>query len=534
MTDAPERPCVHHLVADQARRTPDAVAVRFQEDSLSYAQVEARANRLAHHLIRSGVGPDTLVGLCVERSLDLPVALLGILKAGGAYLPLDPGYPRPRLALMLEDSRAPVIVSERTLLGALPSIQATMVLMGGSWQDDPGLPQDEPDSGVGLGDLAHVIYTSGSTGTPKGVMTEHGSLRNGVESMRETFALTERDVVLAVSTIAVDLTWLDVCLPLTVGAQVAVVSREDMMFGRRIALWLDSCGATFMEATPVTWRLLLEAGWRGTERLQMVSSGEALTEHLASSLLDRGARLWNGYGATEGGIFTTIHEVRRGESPIPIGRPIRNMDVHVLDEDGAPVAIGVEGELYAAGVGVARGYLSRPKLTSERFLRDGLGDHVEGRMYRSGDLGRRRGDGVLEYVGRVDQQLKIRGFRVEPGEIESLLAGHPDVRQVVVVAREDEAGEKRLVAYVVPALGRNPDPLELRRYVKDRLPSYMVPAAAVVMPALPLTPNRKVDRLALPLPDGFVSLSSLEAAPGAAPRGGARARRAWAERPRPE
>ena len=500
MRDGAERSCVHHLVADQAGRAPEAVAVTFDDRSLTYGELETRSNRLAHHLRRLGVGPEVLVGLCIERSLDLPVALLAILKAGGAYVPLDPAYPPPRLAFVLEDTRATVLITERHIVEALPPHRASVVLLEGEWLTDPALPEDEPNSGVGLDNLAHVIYTSGSTGTPKGVMTEHASLRNGLDATRKAFGVSDQDVVLALSTIAVDLTWLDICLPLAVGGRVVVLSGEDMMFGRRIADWLARSEGTFIEATPITWRLLLGAGWKGSARLRMVSAGEVLTKELADSLLARGASLWNGYGATEGGIYTTLHEVGRGESPIPVGRPIDNMDVYVLDEEGAPVAAGAEGELYAAGVGVARGYMNRPELTEARFLTDPFTDRLGGRMYRSGDLGRRRPDGILEFVGRADHQVKVRGFRIELGEIEVKLTGHPEVRQAVVMAREDEPGEKRLVAYVVPADQRSPRSRDLRRYLKENLPSYMVPTAVVVLPSLPLTPNRKVDRLALPPP----------------------------------
>jgi amino acid adenylation domain-containing protein len=492
--------CVHQLVSEQARRTPQAVAVWFDGQSLTYAQVETRANRLAHHLRRLGVGPDVLVGLCIERSLDLPVALLGILKGGGAYVPLDPSFPQQRLAFLLEDSQAPVLVTQSHLLAGLPPHHASVVVLDGAWRKDPDLPEHEPDSGVDLHHLAYVIYTSGSTGTPKGVLLEHGSACNGLSRMRDLLGISGGDVVLAVCSIAVDLAWLDLCLPLSAGGQVAVLSGEDIMFGRQIAHRLAEAGATFMEATPVTWRLLLDAGWEGSEGLQMLSSGEALTEDLAERLLNRGARLWNGYGASEGGIMTTMHEVRPGERPVRIGRPIASLAVYLLDENQSAVEKGKEGEIYVSGVGVARGYLNRPELTAERFLPDPFAERPGATMYRTGDLARCLPDGTLEYLGRADHQVKIRGFRVELGEIEANLLQYPDVAQAVVVAREDDPGDRRLVAYVVLEEGSTARPLELRRYLKDTLPPYMVPTAVVMLPEFPLTPNRKVDRLALPPP----------------------------------
>jgi len=500
VTRAVERTCVHQLVGEQARRTPEAVAVSFDGKSLTHAQLDARANRLAHHLRELGVGPDVLVGLCVDRSLALPVALLGILKAGGAYVPLDPSFPPRRLAFLLEDSGAPVLVTESHLLAGLPPHRASVVLMDGTWRTDPALPEHEPDSGVEPHHLAYVLYTSGSTGTPKGVMLEHGSACNGLNRMRELLGISSGEVVLAVCSIAVDLAWLDVCLPLSTGGQVAVLSAEDVMFGRRIAHWLEATRATFMEATPVTWRMLLDAGWEGSEGLQMLSSGEALTEDLAERLLARGGRLWNGYGASEGGVMTTMHEVRQGQRPNRIGHPIANLGVYLLDEVGTPVGKGQEGEIHVTGVGVARGYLNRPELTAQRFVPDPFTGRRGARMYRTGDLARCLPDGTLEYIGRADHQVKIRGFRVELGEVEANLLRHPDVAQAVVVARDEGPGARRLVAYVVPEDGRTARPLELRRYLKDTLPPYMVPTTVVVLPEFPLTPNRKVDRLALPPP----------------------------------
>jgi amino acid adenylation domain-containing protein len=496
----PGRSCVHERFAEQVRRGPHRLAVRFEGHSLTYSQLDARANRLAHNLMRLGVGPDVPVGLCIERSLDLPAAMLGIFRAGGAYLPLDPTYPPSRLTFMLEDAGSSVLVTERHLLEAFPGCRQSVVLMDGQWGSDPMLSESAPTTNVGGHHLAYVIYTSGSTGVPKGVLMEHRSASNVLDNMARIVQASPGDVVLAVSTLAFDIACLDVFLPLSVGGQVVVVSREDAMFGYRIAEWLTRTEATIMQATPATWRLLLDSGWAGSPSLKMVSTGEVLTRELAEALLHRGGRLWNAYSTTESGIYATVHEVGPGDSPVPVGRPIDEVSVHVLDQDGAPAASGTKGEIHIGGAGPARGYLNRPDLTNREFVPDPFADTPGARMYRTGDLGRWCADGSLEYIGRIDHRFKVRGHRVEPGEIEAALATHPDVAQAVVVGREDEFGQLRPFAYVVPAVGAAVRPLDLRRYVMDRLPPYMVPAAVVVLDALPLTPNRKVDRLALPAP----------------------------------
>lgn len=494
------RSTLHQRVADQALRTPDAVAVQFGEDTLSYAQLDARANRLAHHLRGLGVGADVPVGLCLERCLELPIAMLGILKAGGAYLPLDPAYPSPRLLFMLEDAKAPVLVTDRDLLGTFRSYRNSIVLMSGEWRSDPNLSEDAPEGRAHGRNLAYVIYTSGSTGAPKGVLVEHASARNVLENMEGILGASRRDVLLAASTLAFDIACLDVFLPLAVGGRVVIVSREDSMFGRRISHWLARSRATVLQATPSTWRMLLDSGWDGGTTLKMVCTGDVLTTTLAHALLSRGGRLWNAYSTTEAGIYSTIHEVLDDESPIPVGRPIENVSAYILGKEGLPVAEGEIGEICIAGAGLARGYLNRPDLTDERFVADPFAADLGARMYRTGDFGRWFPDGSIAFIGRVDHQFKVRGYRVEPGEIEATLIAHPCVAEAVVVGWQDEFGKQRPVAYVVLAEGRTARPLDLRRYTMDQLPAYMVPAAVVILDQLPLTPNRKVDRLALPPP----------------------------------
>jgi len=490
--------CVHHAIEEQTTRTPTAVAARFEGDALAYAELNARANRLAWRLIEAGVGPDVLVGLLVDRSLDMVVGLLGILKSGGAYVPLDPAYPAARLAFMLEDSRPAVVVTQERLRDALPPHPSRVEFVDEQSLGGRGETSDDPHTAVGLEHLAYVIYTSGFTGNPKGVMIEHRSLAHVLSSMRRTLAFGPRDVVLAVSTLSFDVACMDVCLPLMVGAHVVVVGDEDAMFGGRIAHHVGESGATFLEGTPSMWRMLVDAGWRGSSGLQMLATGERLPESLAESLLGRGARLWNGYGATEAGIYATLHDVQRGQSPIPVGRPLLETVVRILDDDRREPPEGETGEIHIGGPTLARGYLNRPELTAERFVPDPSSALPGARLYRTGDLGRRRPDGALEYLGRKDHQVKLRGFRIELEEIERTLARHEAVREAVAAVQTNGRERSQLVAYVVLAGGESLHPRVLRRYLQDTLPLYMVPATVVLLESLPRTPNGKLDRLGLP------------------------------------
>jgi len=497
----PLRRPVHRMFEAQAKRTPDAVAVGFEGETLTYAGLNARANRLAHHLRALGVGPEVMVGLCVERGVDMVVGLLGVLKAGGAYVPLDPGFPPQRLAFMLDDARVPVLVTQSPLRDRLSGHEAYVVCLDDAREALDAMPAGDPDGGAGPDHLAYAIYTSGSTGTPKGVMIPHRALTNFLLSMAREPGLTESDTLLAVTTLSFDIAALEVFLPLTVGARVEVVGRETAIDGVRLAGRLEEVGATVMQGTPASWRLLLESGWEGDSGLTALCGGEALTRELAERLLAKTRVVWNMYGPTETTIWSTLARVETGQGPVPVGRPIANTRAYVLDAHLRPVPVGVAGELYLGGVGLARGYHGRPELTAERFLADPFGPNPGARLYRTGDLAKYRSDGVIECLGRVDGQVKVRGYRVELGEVESALAGLPSVREAAAVAREDGSGENRLVAYIVPRGDAVPTEAEMRAWLRDRLPEYMVPSAFVTLDALPLTPNGKVDRKALPDPE---------------------------------
>ena len=490
--------CLHRLIEEQVERTPDNVAVIFEDQQLTYRELNARANQLGHYLQRMGVGAEVLVGICVERSLEMMVGLLGILKAGGAYVPLDPSYPKERLAFMVEDSGLKVLLTQEQLRANLSEFPVQAICLDSQRNILSQECLENCRSDVEAENLAYVIYTSGSTGKPKGVQISHRAVLNFLASMQVKPGMNAEDVLLAVTTISFDIAGLEFYLPLTVGARVVLASRKTASDGERLREKLATSNATCMQATPATWRLLLESGWQGRKHLKILCGGEAVPRDLVNQLAEKASSVWNMYGPTETTIWSTIQEVRCSEGPVTIGRPIANTQIYILDKFLQPVPIGVPGELYIGGEGVARGYLHRPDLTAERFVPDPFSQQVPlRRMYRTGDLARYRANGEIECLGRIDHQVKVRGFRIELGEIEAALAEQGSVYQNVVMARGD-AGEKQLVAYVVPLRGQSPSITELRNHLKHRLPDYMLPSRFVFLEALPLTPNGKVDRKALP------------------------------------
>jgi amino acid adenylation domain-containing protein len=498
--DYPRDVCVHQLFEQQVAQTPDSVAVTFENQSLTYKALNERANQLARYLRALGVGPEVLVGICVDRSLEMLVAVLGVLKAGGAYIPLDPSYPKDRLAFILEDAGASLLVTEERLRSVVPASTARAVCLDSEWSSIAELKGANLPSETHPDNLAYVLYTSGSTGKPKGVQIEHRNVVNFLCTMRQHPGMTDRDVLVAVTTLSFDIAGLELFLPLLAGARVIIVRRKVATDGTALMRAMAECRATVMQATPATWRLLLDAGWQGNPELKILCGGEALPRDLAARLLPRCASLWNMYGPTETTIWSSVYRVHSASQALaPIGRPIGNTRMYILDAQQRPVPVGVEGELYIGGDGVARGYLNRPELTETKFVSDPFSPH--GRLYRTGDLARYLPDGNIEFLGRMDHQVKIRGFRVELGEIEAVLGDHPAIGQNVVVAREDTPGVQRLVSYFVARNGQSPSHRELRACLQSKLPEYMVPSAFMELPALPLTPNGKVDRRALPAPD---------------------------------
>ncbi|MET3441655.1 amino acid adenylation domain-containing protein [Variovorax paradoxus] len=498
---------VHRLIERQAARRPHAIALVSIGETLSYSELNARANRLAHHLITLGVKPETKVGIAVERSTDMVVGVLAILKAGGAYVPLDPEYPVDRLAYMVADSGIGLLLTQSHLRALVPGTEALQVLALDAL-DTGSQPDADPQVALGGDNLAYVIYTSGSTGKPKGVMVRHLSLGHFMLSMKDAPGMTEDDVLVAVTSLSFDIAALELYLPLLSGARLVLASREVVRDGNALGKLVDDCGATVLQSTPAGWRLLRAAGWNGgrAANFKGLCGGEALQADLAEDLQAIGVELWNMYGPTETTIWSTAAEVRGAPR---IGGPIAATQLHVLDGSLNAAPVGVPGELFLGGIGLARGYFQRAGLTSERFIAAQDGQ----RLYRTGDLVRWSAEGQLEYLGRIDHQVKVRGFRIELGEIEAQLLAQPEVREAVVVAREGASGAS-LVGYIALQAGQQAtQPATLHDRLAVVLPDYMVPAAIVVLDRLPLNGNGKVDRKALPQAE-FASAQAYEAPEG--------------------
>ena len=441
---------IHERVAAQAARAPEAIALACGEERLTYGALEARSNRLAHRLRAAGIGPDRLVGLCAERSPAMVIGMLGILKAGGAYVPLDPHYPRERLAFMLKDTAASVLVTESALIGTLPPSAAQIVLLDElDGNADPG----SPDSGVAQHHLAYVIYTSGSTGQPKGVLIEHRSLSNLLSWAERELALDDGDVGCAIASLSFDIATLEIWLPILTGGRLVIAGEIERRDGRALRRVIEEGSVNLLQSTPTSWSMLIEAGWRPQPGMKLLSGGELMTKALGAALIEGGASVWNLYGPAETTIYTNgvkLTSALLGHGiGVPIGPPISNTGIFILSEDFQRVPPGIPGEIYIDGVHLARGYLNQSALTAEKFLPNPFGPPGS-RLYRSGDVGRWLQDGRIESLGRVDRQIKLRGYRIELDEIEACLLRHPGVRSAIVDLETNETGDSRLVAYLVP------------------------------------------------------------------------------------
>ncbi|HET7747990.1 MAG TPA: amino acid adenylation domain-containing protein, partial [Terriglobales bacterium] len=469
-----------------------------------------RANQLGHYLRKQGVGPEVRVGVCMERSLEMVVALLGVLKAGGAYVPLDPSFPAERVRYMIADSHAPIILTQSKLYSLWPQSEAQVICVDEQWEQ---IASESPENPVNLSapeNLVYVIYTSGSTGNPKGVMIGQRNLLNILQFFVEQLEIGAADTLLATTTISFDIAALELFCPLLAGGRLAIAStaRGEM---ESLAARMQQVQGTIVQGTPTLWKAILEQDWGAVAgRVQVLCGGEALDWSTVERLREVGGKVWNVYGPTETTVWSSIYGVQAGsEGVVPIGRPIANTQLYVLDAAMAVVPVGVAGELYVGGTGVARGYLNRPELTAEKFVPDPFGG-AGGRLYRTGDRVRWNPGGEVEFLGRADYQVKIRGYRIELGEIEALLQKHAAVEQAVVIVREDRPGEKRLVGYAaLKTEAEGTEVSELRNYLAEHLPEYMRPAALVLLPALPATPNGKVDRKALPRPEMNTGRESL-------------------------
>ncbi|ASC82187.1 non-ribosomal peptide synthetase DhbF [Bacillus subtilis] len=492
----------------QAVLTPERIALMCDDIQVNYRKLNEEANRLARLLIEKGIGPEQFVALALPRSPEMVASMLGVLKTGAAYLPLDPEFPADRISYMLEDAKPSCIITTEEIAASLPDNLAVPELVL-----DQAVAQEiikryspeNPDVSVSLDHPAYIIYTSGSTGRPKGVIVTQKSLSNFLLSMKEAFSLGEEDRLLAVTTVAFDISALELYLPLISGAQIVIARKETIREPHALAQMIENFDINIMQATPTLWHALVTSEPEKLRGLRVLVGGEALPSGLLQALQDLHCSVTNLYGPTETTIWSAAAFLEEGLKGVPpIGKPIWNTQVYVLDNGLQPVPPGVVGELYIAGTGLARGYFHRPDLTAERFVADPYGPPGT-RMYRTGDQARWRTDGSLDYIGRADHQIKIRGFRIELGEIDAVLANHPHIEQAAVVVREDQPGDKRLAAYVVADAAI--DTAELRRYMGASLPDYMVPSAFVEMDELPLTPNGKLDRKALPAPDFSTSVS---------------------------
>lgn len=496
-TDYPCDCLVSDLITNQAKRLPLKVAIRSADASLTYAELDRNADKLARWLRNQGVKNGASVAVCMHRSPQMVVALLGILKCGASYVPLDPDYPPARIQFMMEDASPILVLSETGAASALREDGARIVLLDSLWGDIDNVSDSCPEREAHAPDLAYVIYTSGSTGRPKGVEVTHRSLINLLWSMKRDPGFQETDIMLSVTTLAFDIAGLELFLPLVSGGCVELVNREVAADGERLIQVLERSGATIMQATPTTWRLMLQAGWKGKKGFKILCGGEAMPKELAVALCQRSGFVWNLYGPTETTIWSSIWKVEISEEPILIGRPISNTKMYILSESLEPVPMGVAGDLYIGGVGVARGYRNLDELTAQKFLVDPF---VDGRMYKTGDRAKWNAAGQIEYLGRSDAQIKLRGFRIEIGEVEAVILEDRSIGQCVVALGNAPQESKRLIAYLVAAKGMTIDTSGLRVRLRMKLSEYMIPSAFVLLDKFPLTDNGKIDRKSLPEP----------------------------------
>jgi len=503
--------CVHQLVEHQAERTPSATAVRCSGQALSYRDLNSRANQVACYLSKLGVGPDVPVGIFLDRSLNLAITLLAVLKSGGTCVPLDPQYPGERLAFMLEDAQVAVLVTDENLLGKIDRVTGHTVCLGRDWEAIQRERNQIPRAEVAPEDLAYIVYTSGSTGKPRGVQLPHRGLVNHHVAATKIYGLQPSDLVLQFSSISFDISIEEIFPTWVAGGTVVFRTDETPLAASGFLRWIGEQRITVLNLPTAYWHELVHelsesstASLPGSLRMVIVGGEKASSTAFSSWLrVSRGKVRWvNTYGPTEASVIATAHEPQisapeQVPASLPIGRPIANTQIYLLDRDLNPVPVGAEGELHIGGEGVARGYLNRPEMTAEKFIADPFSTRPGARLYKTGDLARYLPSGEIEFVGRRDFQVKIRGFRVELGEIEAVLATHPGIRDVVVVAIVDSSGDKRLLAYVVPVDPSETDNRPWRSFLEERLPDYMVPSLFVTVEALPLTPNGKVDRRAL-------------------------------------
>ena len=506
----PQDKCIHQLFEEQVERSPDAVAIVFEGEQLTYRELNARANQLAHYLQTLSVGAEVLVGICVERSIDMIVGLLGVLKAGGAYVPIDSAYPEERIAYMLDDSQLPVLLTQKKLVASLPKHQARVICLDADWEEISVMPELAPITGVIPENLAYIIYTSGSTGKPKGVLIAHQGLCNLATAQIQLFDVKPDSRILQFASFSFDASISEIVMALCAGAKLCLGTRESLQPGQPLLRLLQEQKITHVTLVPSALATLATKELPALQNI--IVAGEPCPANLVAQWA-KGRRFFNAYGPTESTVCATVAQCFEGMEVPPIGRPIDNTQIYILDRYLQPVPVGVPGELHIGGDGLARGYLNRPDLTEAKFIPNPFSNKSGSRLYKTGDKARYLPDGNIEFLGRIDNQVKIRGFRIELGEIEAVLSQHPGIRETVVIARENITLDKQLVAYIVPHQQGTLTISDLRHFLKERMPDYMVPGAFVVLEALPLTPNGKVDHRALRAPDLRLELEGSFVAP---------------------
>jgi amino acid adenylation domain-containing protein/non-ribosomal peptide synthase protein (TIGR01720 family) len=494
--DYPQNLCIHQLFEAWVEQTPDAIALIFKGEQLTYRELNSKANQLANYLQTLGVKPETLVGICIEPSLEMIVGILGILKAAGAYVPIDPTYPSERIAYMLDDSQLAVLLTQEKLVTSLPQHQAQVICLDSDWKEISTESKSSPITSLTPENLAYVIYTSGSTGKPKGVLVAHRGLCNLSQAQIKLFDVQPDSCVLQFASISFDASIWEIVMALCAGARLYLGTREELQPGQPLLQLLQEQEITHLTLVPSALTALSSENLPALQNI--IVAGEPCPPSLVIQWAS-GRRFFNAYGPTESTVCATVAQCFEDMDVLPIGRPIANTKIYILDRYLQPVPIGVPGELHLASVGLAKGYLNRPELTDSKFIANPFSQKLSDRLYKTGDLVRYGNDGQIEFVGRIDDQVKIRGFRIELGEIESVLNQHPQVKDAIVIVKEDELKTKRLYGYFIPkteALTFQ----ELRQFIQDRLPDYMIPAFLIPLESFPLTPNGKVDRRALPLP----------------------------------
>ncbi|MCW8823516.1 MAG: amino acid adenylation domain-containing protein, partial [Ignavibacteriaceae bacterium] len=496
----PDDSTVIGLFEEQAKQSANKVAVESGGEKLSYSRLNERTNQVANYLTSIGVKAGDYVGICIDRSVEMLISMLAVLKSGAAYVPMDPIFPAERLEYMIDDAEVKVIITTSQLTDIFSGFNGQRILIDREWEKIKLQGNQSPDIKVRPDNLAYVIFTSGSTGKPKGVQIGHRSVVNFLLSMQNEPGIRSDDVLLSVTTISFDISVLELFLPLISGARLIIAPRSTTSDGKLLIKALKDSKATIMQGTPSTWKMMIEAGWRSAPDLKMLCGGEALPIELAKQMLARGESLWNMYGPTETTVWSAVKKIEPEDDAVYIGPPIANTQFYILDNELNPVPIGVPGELLIGGEGLARGYLNRPELTDEKFISNPFGESGS-RLYRTGDLARYKSNGDIEFLGRLDHQVKIRGFRIELGEIENVLSEHTAIKDVAVNAWSDASGDKKLVAYYISESGETIQVSDFREFLRHKLPDYMIPSFFVRMDEFPLTPNKKIDRKALPAPD---------------------------------